>query len=50
MFHYKDLVENDEYEFRVVAENDAGEGKPSDTTGNFRAKDPYSKPGGSISY
>ena len=40
----QDLLENDEYEFRVVAENKAGTSKPSDTTGSFIAKDPYSIP------
>ena len=42
---YKDLVEGSEYEYRVFAENEAGAGKPSDTTGMFVAKDPYGKPG-----
>ena len=45
MFTIKDLIEDDEYEFRVVAENDAGDSKPSETTGIFTARDPYSKPG-----
>ena len=40
----KNLVEDEEYEFRVVAENAAGTGKPSDTTGSFVAKDPYTIP------
>lgn len=39
-----DLVEDSEYEYRVYAENQAGAGKPSETTGVFRAKDPFSKP------
>jgi len=40
----KNLVEDEEYEFRIVAENEAGTGKPSDTTGSFIAKDPYTIP------
>jgi len=42
---YSDLVEGTEYEYRVTAENEAGIGKPSETTGVFVAKDPYAKPG-----
>jgi len=42
---YGDLVEGTEYEYRVSAENEAGVGKPSETTGVFVAKDPYGKPG-----
>ena len=42
---FKDLIEGSEYEFRVVAENKAGVGKPSETTGRLTAKDPYGKPG-----
>lgn len=45
MLKVKDLIEGDEYEFRVVAENLAGCSKPSDTTGTFRAFNPYEKPG-----
>ncbi|ELT96021.1 hypothetical protein CAPTEDRAFT_34147, partial [Capitella teleta] len=41
---FKDLVEGTEYEYRVLAENEAGISKPSDTTGVFVAKDPYTKP------
>ena len=41
----KDLVETIAYEFRVVAENDAGLGKYSDSTGIFEAKNPFDKPG-----
>ena len=40
-----DLIEDDEYEFRIVAENEAGCSQPSETTGTFRARDPYDKPG-----
>jgi len=42
---YNDLVEGTEYEYRVLAENEAGISKPSETTGVFVAKDPYGKPG-----
>lgn len=42
---FSDLVEGAEYEFRVTAENEAGVGKPSETTGVFTAKDPFGKPG-----
>ena len=40
-----DLVEGSDCEYRVCAENDAGVGKSSDSTGRFKAKDPYSVPG-----
>ena len=30
---------------RVIAENDAGQSEPSDTTGRFVAKDPFDPPG-----
>ena len=42
---YNDLVPGTEYEYRVLAENKAGISKPSETTGVFIAKDPYSKAG-----
>ena len=45
MFKITDLLEDEEYEFRIVAENEAGAGKPSETTGTFTARDPYTKPG-----
>jgi len=45
VMHFDDLIEYDEYEFRVCAENEAGIGKPSDSTGKFKAKDPFDKPG-----
>ena len=41
----RDLIEDEDYEFRVIAENDAGEGRPSDSTGIVKAKDPFRKPG-----
>ena len=42
---FTDLVEGSDYEYRVLAENEAGISKPSETTGVFKAKDPYEKPG-----
>ena len=39
-----DLLEGSENELRVCAENDAGIGKPSDSTGKFIAKDPFDVP------
>ena len=44
MFETRDLMEGEEYEFHVVAENEAGIGAPSNSTGSFKAKDPYGKP------
>lgn len=44
-YEIKDLVELEEYNFRVVAKNEAGIGKPSEQTGAIVPKDPYSKPG-----
>lgn len=41
-----DLVEgSSDNEFRVCAENAAGIGEPSDTTGRFTAKNPFDVPG-----
>ena len=40
----KDLVEFGEYEFRVVAENEAGLGKPSDSSQQIVARNPHRKP------
>lgn len=40
-----DLIEGSDCEFRVCAENEAGIGKPSETTGKFIAKNPYDVPG-----
>ena len=42
---FDDLIEMSEYEFRVIAENDAGQSKPSDGCGQFKAKDPFDPPG-----
>lgn len=44
-FTVRDVTEGDEYEFRVIAVNDAGAGNPSDSTGIVVPRDPYSKPG-----
>ncbi|XP_072046921.1 M-protein, striated muscle-like [Amphiura filiformis] len=40
-----DLTEGSEYEFRVMAENKAGQSKPSDVSDKFVAKPPYDVPG-----
>ena len=42
--HVRDLVELNDYIFRVIAENDAGQSKPSEQTSKIVPKDPYSKP------
>ena len=44
-FAFDDLLEASENEFRVCAENAAGVGPPSETTGRFVAKDPFEVPG-----
>ena len=44
VMEFDDLFEGSEYEFRVSAENEAGIGKPSQTTGKFIAKNPYDAP------
>ena len=41
----QDLIETNEYTFRVYAENAAGAGKPCEPLGPIVAKDPFSKPG-----
>ena len=40
-----DLIEGSDNEFRVCAENDAGVGEPSETSGRFKAKDAFEVPG-----
>jgi titin len=37
----KDVVEDTEYEFRIVAENKAGCGKPDEIERKIRTKDPF---------
>ena len=44
-FPVSDLVEGSENEFRVCAENAAGVGEPSETTGKFIAKNAFDVPG-----
>jgi len=41
----KDLKEGTEYEYRVIAENLAGPGAPSEPSKPFKAKNPYDRPG-----
>jgi hypothetical protein len=42
---FSDLIEGEEYDFRVLAENEAGVGKPSEASGMFVAKEPFTTPG-----
>lgn len=42
-FKVPNLIEDSEWEFRVVAVNDAGPGKPSKTTGPHKVRDPVCK-------
>lgn len=44
----KGLVEGSDYEFRVIAVNEAGESKPSDSCTKFTAKNPYTQPSAPI--
>ena len=39
-FRVPNLIEGADYEFRVVAVNDAGPGKPSKSTGKHTVRDP----------
>jgi len=39
-FTVPNLIQDSEWEFRVVAINDAGPGKPSKSTGLHRVRDP----------
>ncbi|ESO04852.1 hypothetical protein HELRODRAFT_191479 [Helobdella robusta] len=41
--HVRDLVDG-EKEFRVIAVNEAGSGRPSDSTGPIKIKDPFERP------
>ena len=42
-YNPKDLVEDNEYEFRIMAENKIGVGPPSSPCKPFKAKDPWRK-------
>jgi len=44
-FSITDLLEGNEYEFRVAAENKAGLGEFSATSPKITAKNPWEKPG-----
>ena len=43
----QDLLENNEYRFRIVAANKVGEGQPGPPSRNVQAKDPWGKLEGS---
>ena len=47
-FKVPNLIEDSEWEFRVVAVNDAGPGKPSKTTGPHKVRDPVCKDSGIV--
>ena len=42
-FTDKEIVEDTEYQYRVIAENKVGPGPPSEPTQPITAKDPWSK-------
>ena len=42
-FAVTDVMENEEYEFRITAVNDEGHGPPSAVLGPVKAKDPFGK-------
>lgn len=42
-FKIEDLIEDNEYEFRVLAENKVGRGPPSQPSDTIKAKDPWGK-------
>ena len=42
-FKVTDLIEGNEYEFRVAAENKVGTGPPSEPSEPFTARDPWGK-------
>jgi len=44
-YSISDLIEGSDNEYRVCAENAAGVGEPSETTGKFVAKNPFDVPG-----
>ena len=42
-FNDTQLIQDNEYEYRVMAENKAGVGPPSNTSQPFTARDPWRK-------
>ncbi len=42
-FKTEDLIEESEYEFRIIAENKVGPGPPSSPSPPIKAKDPFGK-------
>ena len=45
-YNVKELVEGNEYQFRIIAENKAGPGEPGPACDPVLAKDPWGERGG----